>query len=108
MAVLVQGRFVDMRMQDNYNILKTLQDLSSAEHTAGVFLSCCGLSNLCSVISWPHAEMRHVRWAAVSFLKEVHSSGFLLTFVLQAEQSATGFIDYVVLPMRRLSHSPFP
>ena len=71
-VLLLQGRFVDMRMQDSYTILRTLQDLCClGEHTAGVFLACCGLSNLCSVVSWPRADMRHVRWAAVSFLKEV-------------------------------------
>ena len=74
----LQGRFVDMRMQDSYNILRTLQGLCCVSgHTASVFLTCCGLSNLCSVASWPHAEMRHVRWAAVSFLKEVCSLCFL-------------------------------
>lgn len=68
----LQGKFVDFRMHNSYSLVKALQDLACADRdTAALFMCCCGFSNLCSAISWPPLEMRHARWAAVCFLKEV-------------------------------------
>ena len=68
----MQGKFYDLRMQDAYNIIKCLQDLACATPaTASVFVSCGGLSNLASVLSWPAEGMRHARWAASVVMSDV-------------------------------------
>lgn len=68
----MQDRFVDVRMQDCYNVVKCLQDLACAsKETATMFFSCWGFSNLSSLVNWPHPEMRHSRWAGVVVLKDV-------------------------------------
>lgn len=70
----MQGKFYDLRMQDAYNIIKRLQDLACATPaTASVFVSCGGLSNLASVLSWPAEGMRHARWAASVVMSDVGS-----------------------------------
>ncbi len=79
MGVLsVQGRFVDLRMQDCYNVVKCLQDLSCLDATtATIFFKSSGFSNLSAILSWPESDMRHARWAAAVVLKDVskaHSS----------------------------------
>ena len=59
-------------MQNSYALVRTLQDMACTDRaTATAFMCCCGVSNLASMISWPPLEMRHARWAAVCFLKEV-------------------------------------
>ena len=68
----MQGKFLDLRMQDAYNVVKCLQDLACAScATAAVFVSCGGLSNLAAVLSWPAEGMRHARWAASVVMTDV-------------------------------------
>ena len=68
----MQGNFLDLRMQDAYNVVKCLQDLACAScATAAVFVSCGGLSNLAAVLSWPAEGMRHARWAASVVMTDV-------------------------------------
>ena len=68
----MQGKFLDLRMQDAYNVVKCLQDLACAScATAAVFVSCGGLSNLAAMLSWPAEGMRHARWAASVVMTDV-------------------------------------
>ena len=68
----MQGKFLDLRMQDAYNVVKCLQDLACATcATASVFVSCGGLSHLAAVLSWPAEGMRHARWAASVVMTDV-------------------------------------
>ncbi|CAL8467978.1 g7516 [Coccomyxa elongata] len=68
----MQGRFVDLRMQDCYNVVKCLQDLCCLDaSTATIFFKSSGFSNLSAILSWPEADMRHARWAATVVLKDL-------------------------------------
>jgi hypothetical protein len=84
---LLQGRFVDVRMQDCYNVVKCLQDLACLDATtASLFFECNGFSNLSALLSWPEADMRHARWAAAVVLKDVRPTHFFLLVLIASER----------------------
>lgn len=86
-AKLLQGRFVDVRMQDCYNVVKCLQDLTCLDaSTASYFFELGGFSNLSALLSWPEADMRHARWAAAVVLKDVRHTLCLIMMLVEFEQ----------------------
>lgn len=99
----MQGRFVDVRMQDCYNVVKCLQDLACLDaSTATLFFGCCGFSNLSALISWPEPDMRHARWAACVVLKEVCFCTSSRGDILLKKDSSTGVIYLLVGSLQNL------